>query len=79
MKPVTARIAGIASLTLLANLFFISSAHVAEPKMGPHERVRIKRAPMQPESPRFAALQFYSTDLVRTSEEETLNESCRLA
>jgi hypothetical protein len=70
MKPVTARIAGVASLTLLANLFFASTAHVAEPKAGPHESVRIKRAPKQPESPRFAALQVNSADLSRPRESD---------
>jgi hypothetical protein len=70
MKPVTARIAGVASLTLLANLFFASTAHVAEPKAGPHESVRIKRAPKQPESPLFAALQLNSADLSRPTESE---------
>ena len=65
MKPVTARIAGIASLTLLANLFLASTAHVAEPKAGPYESARIKRSPKQPESPPFAALQFHSTDMSR--------------
>ena len=70
MKPGTARMAGVVSLTLLANLFFASTAHVAEPKAGPHESVRIKRAPKQPESPWVAALQFDSADLPRPFESE---------
>lgn len=56
MKPSMTRAAGAASLTLLANLFFASTAHVAEFKAGPRETVRIKRTPKQPETVQFAAL-----------------------
>ncbi|MGH8177602.1 MAG: hypothetical protein ACREV5_15195 [Steroidobacter sp.] len=65
MKPSPARTAAAVSLALLANLFFASTAHVAEPKGGPRETVRIKRAPKQPETAQFAALQIHPAELSR--------------
>ena len=65
MKPSTSRVAGALSLALLANLFLTSTAHAVEFRAGPRETVRIKRAPKQPETAQFAALQIHPTDLSR--------------